>query len=103
MPVRPRAMLTIFPWRDSIFPITRPSMRKLSFATIRPCTSVAGPTIVSKDSIVGCKNLIDCDFLKTIVHFPLTIMRLAVALDIPVGGLFYRFLGYLEVKLNKDH
>jgi hypothetical protein len=27
-------------------------------------------------------------------------MRLAVALDIPVGGLFYRFLGYLEVKLN---
>jgi hypothetical protein len=30
-------------------------------------------------------------------------MRLAVALDIPVGDLFYRFLGYLEVKFNKDY
>jgi hypothetical protein len=32
--------------------------------------------IVSKDSMVGCKNLIDWDFLKIIFHFPLGAMPL---------------------------
>jgi len=32
--------------------------------------------IVSKDSIVGCKNLIDWDFLKIFIHFPLGTMLL---------------------------
>jgi hypothetical protein len=32
--------------------------------------------MVSKDSMVGCKNLIDWDFLKIIIHSPLGAMPL---------------------------